>query len=110
MSDWKDKSDFDINKAVAELRGFKLCEGQHYKPGVSYWLSSCQVFNPCNNPSDAWPIIMENKISVIFELDECYVNQGLKDFYPWIDIEIKVAEKENPLRAAMIVYLEMNNA
>lgn len=94
MSEWENKSNFEINKAVAELRGLKLCEGQHYKPKVSYWDKTCKMFDPCNNPSDSWPIIESFKCA--FSSSGAYEP---KTGVPYCD-------DENRLRAAMIVYLE----
>ena len=57
-------------------------------------------FDPCNNPEDAWPIIANNFISVI----------------PSTHRDIWFADGQggettfdtNPLRAAMIVFLKIN--
>ena len=61
-----------------------------------------EFFNPCNNPSDAWPIINRERIGV-------YPSEG-PEFMPWIAAKnaISVTYK-NPLRAAMIVYLMMKD-
>ena len=100
MSEWKNKSDAEINMSVEKLTGM-YCEdvAGKYTPTCNY----------CNNPSDAWNIIIENKISI---------NHGMTLIsdgdYKWhenwfcgngkgIDCQDK-----NPLRAAMIVFLEMN--
>ena len=62
----------------------------------------CSVKDYCNNPSDAWPIILENKISVV---NYC----GAKNDWYAVnhDFSIESMTTENPLRAAMIVYLMM---
>lgn len=56
----------------------------------------------CKNPAVAWPIIVENKISLIN-----HDNDNWKD-EPWFVCKksINFSDK-NPLRAAMIVFLEM---
>lgn len=63
------------------------------------------TFDPCNNPANAWPIIVENGIGIIpytKGLCEAWnVSRGL--------IEGTTKDK-NPLRAAMIVYLMMQEA
>lgn len=105
MSNWQDKSDFEINKAVAELKGFKLCKGQHYKPSVAHWQGCCEEFNPCNNPKDAWPIINENKISIVYR-----DNKKLNPTAKRLGSDSNDVTDKNPFRAAMIVYLEMKNA
>lgn len=58
--------------------------------------------NFCNNPSDAWPIIVESKISINFRV----TSGKLKPMAFYGDDTIYHVH-ENPLRAAMIVYLMM---
>ena len=67
---YEEKSDFEINLSVAEYMPPIISEVQ----SASLKAKSSSVlmhdiiteweFNPCNNPSDAWPIIIENKISL----------------------------------------------
>lgn len=60
-----------------------------------------RFFDPCNNPSDAMPIINEYGISLIYQ-DRKFqfaTNDG--------NIECRVA---NPLKAAMIIFLCMKDA
>lgn len=52
----------------------------------------------CNNPADAWTIILQNKISIVALEGEWGARA-----YDCIDRVIDV----NPLRAAMIVFLMM---
>lgn len=67
-------------------------------------------FNPCNNPEDAWPIITENKISIMFDsTDTRYEGE----YHEWCDAisscqKFGIQHQSNPLRAAMIVFLMMN--
>lgn len=56
-------------------------------------------FNPCHNPADAWLIILENRIRLIPVL---YTNWTAEDY-----LEDISSTHENPLRAAMIVFLMM---
>lgn len=54
-------------------------------------------FNPCNNPSDAWPIIEKYRISFLDQLNEwCVDAKGVSPVF-----------EANPLRGAMIVFLMM---
>ena len=73
------------------------------RSGLSDIESECR-FDPCNDPSDAWPIILESKISIInyrHSKDEWYaVDRGTDNASESTD---------NPLRAAMIVYLMMGD-
>lgn len=119
MSEWKDKSDFEINRAVARLLdGLKDketavdCYLSSKSSNCVKWYkedfddpSEYELFNPCNNPSDAWPIIVESQIS-IFNYDN-----DLWSAQKWIGnkrIANEFIRGGNVLRAAMIVYLEMN--
>lgn len=63
-------------------------------------------FNPCNNPADAWPIIAANHIAVVPYL------HALPQAWPTAlgVISTFTTEDKNPLRAAMIVYLQMMEA
>lgn len=100
-------SDFEINKAVAELQSLIINEqqGASLKASSSSVLVNCITesweFNPCNNPSDAWPIIVENKISVTSTSEE----ERPWCAYRWEDD--CEAWGVNPLRQCMIVYLMM---
>ena len=92
---YNELTDFEINKLVA----FKI---KSIKKGRTdrYYKDFCPDY--CNNPSDAWPIILENKISVV---NYC----GAKNDWYAVnhDFSIESMTTENPLRAAMIVYLMM---
>ena len=110
---WKDKTDFEINAAVTDILNNIDCESSEF----DRFFASLRLldlddgkFNPCNNPSDAWPIIIDNKISLMNDGDtweasidfdgELLVHgtdETLSEYY----------EDKNPLRAAMIVYLEI---
>ena len=59
----------------------------------------------CNNPSDAWPIIIENKINMLWFNDDdgdyvsCTVGESSDNKF--------LSDSDNPLRAAMICFLKM---
>ncbi|MCK6916338.1 phage protein NinX family protein [Enterobacter roggenkampii] len=62
-----------------------------------------EFFDPCNNPADAWPIILSNKIGI---------NPGTssdKWAAHYCNWDIATAD-DNPLRAAMIVFLMMQES
>ncbi len=120
--DYSKLSDFEINAAVFEaLHG----GAPDYKEGdtgkmilISYEGDVVGgdavevevergVFNPCNNPADAWPIITANKISIyaISEKDG-RVRWGAEAFYPNESYHFN----DNPLRAAMIIFLMMQDS
>lgn len=117
MSEWQDKNDFEINKAVALSVGLNvddeqylslhdrcdrtvLCrDGFDISVGVDY----------CNNPSDSWPIILDTCMTIELahpELGQIGTNTIYNPF--GTDWQCDYTENKDCLRAAMIVYLEMN--
>ena len=103
-------SDFEINSKVGLHLGHRVSrEHECIETGSCLILTKNYgeriEFNPCNNPNDAWPIIVENKIDLahtvsgkancaVFKADE----RGIyREFY--------TTTNENPLRAAMICFL-----
>ena len=110
-------SDFYINRLVAINRGGYQGHVEHMQHGVkeSDRASHGLLFTErdyCNNPSDAWPIILEYQISiakyewiekwdahgggVCVDYDHCIVSSSDCSY-----------SNKNPLRAAMIVFLMM---
>lgn len=122
--DYSKMSDLEININVAEL----LHPGKKFTAAYSFfqpegpavqWICGYAEYikaDYCNNPADAWPIIIDNKLSLnnygetweasfehdepvgAFGTDEC-VTSGVED--------------KNPLRALMIAFLmkvEIENA
>lgn len=64
-------------------------------------------FDPCNNPADAWPIIEQNKITIMFEDDQWTAFGGMSIHHSReADWDFCEYDKK-PLRAAMIVFLMM---
>ncbi len=103
--DYDKASDFEINKAVAEKLGY---ESVHWKAGSSVLLKGVLVTikNYCNRPKDAWPIILENEISIrAWRTDnEWFAHHETPDF-----ISTESGRMKNPLRAAMVVFLKMQD-
>ena len=119
--DYSKMSDFEINASVFEaLHG----GAPDYKEGdggamvlISYEGDvvggdavevevESGVFNPCNNPADAWPIIMAHNIAVV------PYRHTLPQAWPtaYGVISKFTTEDKNPLRAAMIVFLMMQES
>lgn len=119
MKNYQEMSDFEINKEVAE----------HIYPNADIpnqedaWVDNdteCQViiktgvegytFDYCNNPSDAWPIIFENRIDISWPEEDCEVGTASKyivgDKYIYYNFNFR----EQALRAAMIVFLMMKDS
>ena len=127
MTDYSKLSDFEINKRVAMALNidmhFFISESEdsfdsEVLPSemgpiwqtsadmvLKYSPSNGNCFNPCNNPSDAWPIIVEHHIAVVpyrHTLPQAWPTAfGLRSRF--------TTEDANPLRAAMIVFLMMQD-
>ena len=141
MIDYSKMSDFEINKRVAIALdidmhffipesedsfgiGFAPSEmGPIWQTSANFVgglnVSNGNKFNPCNNPSDAWPIISKNKISLIGCLDmwiaapyssvidgDTSESQALMYVNSW---KSPCLAHQNPIRAAMIVFLMMQD-
>nr|DAH11521.1 MAG TPA: Protein of unknown function (DUF2591) [Caudoviricetes sp.] len=123
-TDYSKMSDFEINLAVAHIAigsgGYDwssdkkevylaAMDGGEFLPNA--------YFNTCNNPADAWPIIIDNKISIV-SLDNKWIAAPVDTvidgitgdsevcFYASSDAVFDV----NPFRAAMIVFLMMQGS
>lgn len=110
--DYSKLSDFEINKRVAEALGVKMTG--NVSEGIFVYSESEIIiaspitgrsvrFDPCNNPADAWPVIVENRICITFGSgagSALRVRGGNTYQY--------VASKYKMLRAAMIVFLMMS--
>lgn len=112
MKNYEDMSDFEINKAVALIAGVTFNDD-----GAPVRFVECDTgayadfneieFDPCNNPDDAGPIIIENRIGTIPAPD----NGLWKAAHRKVgndDTPYHFTQDKNPLRAAMIVFLKMN--
>jgi len=100
---YEEMSDFEINKCVAEAAGMELSSDHSgaYVGVIRRSIGSRPNYghvNYCNNPSDAWPIIYDNHISIIndYGWGACHRRSGVES-----------SMHVNPLRAAMIVFLMM---
>lgn len=103
--DYEEMSDLQINLLVASAIGVDAAENSGVVFGAvkhdgDNVVSVIGVVDYCNNPSDAWPIVVANRINV-------YASEG-PDFMPWMaGCSGMIASNKNPLRAAMIVFLMM---
>lgn len=68
------------------------------------------VFDPCNNPADAWPIIESNLICLAADVFAESHDGGKWVAQPAYGWEKERVRSNNPLRAAMIVFLMMQDA
>lgn len=113
MKNYEDMSDFEINKEVAILLGVTFNDD-----GAPVRFIECDTgaysdfneieFDPCNNPEDAWPIIDENNITIIN--DHPSMRLAVNDAAEYYNgfSGIIASSDENGFRAAMIVFLKMN--
>lgn len=103
---YSEMSDFEINKLVAEALGLTPLQPESDAIEKVYLQGFASVYfrDYCNTPSDAFPIIFENKITTYWAFDDMWKaeinNQGVTGPFVKFDMVDK-----NPLRAAMIVYL-----
>lgn len=90
MNKYTELSDFEINVKVAKATH----ETYRCSASMGYVTVNYDIFDPCNNPTDAMPIIIENEISMIKSSGGWMCGSGCN-----------VAENKNPLRACMEVFL-----
>lgn len=105
MKDYASMSDFEINEAVGRfvyLPHLCVSNGVCLYAKDDIWTE----FDPCNNPADAWPILLENHIAIA-----PYKN-ATPCAWPSAEglISKRVTEDANPLRAGMITFLKMKES
>ncbi|QNO11684.1 hypothetical protein FE3_046 [Escherichia phage vB_EcoS_fFiEco03] len=90
-------TDIEINARVSRALYGNVSRGHQMElasGGVDY----------CNRVEDAWPIIIDNHISI-----ECVtVNRHTFTYRAYHSASFTKSTHENPLRAAMIVFLRMH--
>jgi hypothetical protein len=87
--DYSKLSDFEINKMVADRMGYKAitCEQETSEELIVVQTDEgIRLFDPCNTPNDAWPIILKTRAEL--------GNQKFKWYM-----------RKRPLRVAMIIFL-----
>lgn len=99
---YEEMSDLQVNLLVANAIGVDAAENSGVVFGAvkheGYNVVSVMgVVDYCNSPSDAWPIIFGNEISLVNVDDALWVARYGSVY----------SEGKNPLRAAMIVFLMM---
>ena len=113
MKNYEDMSDSQIAQKVFFFVSGNLCPNgglAHISSDGFFFFDEKNIkrkFDPCNNPEDAEPIIIENRIGTIPAPD----NGLWKAAHRKIgndDTPYHFTQDKNPLRAAMIVFLKMN--
>lgn len=109
-------------KNYSEMSDKKINVGVAFHLGLStVILAENGQFDPCNNPSDAWPIIVENKITIIACIDSWVAcpagsvidgdtSEPMEMMYCNSWGSATCVAGKNPLRTAMIVFLMMKDA
>ena len=93
MKDYASMSDFEINKEVSMALLDKSAN-----PSARY----VAIGDYCNNPADAWPVILQSKISIFALDDDDWGARGYNCIIRSIN--------PNPLRAAMELFLKMKES
>ena len=121
MKDYENMSDFEINSAVHNALLDKPYELTFNGGGKITWKDKDSgrvietgivgytkngLHDYCNNPADAWPIIIENGITLAFQ-DGNWWADNLAYWVDGVEWSIGGIIDKNPLRAAMIVFLMM---
>lgn len=79
----------------------KLSDGIWDKElSLKVWNLLSDKYDYCNDPSDAMPILIENKIGFKWVNKSCTASSISEGYHEFSD--------KNPLRAAMVVFLIMN--
>lgn len=113
-TDYSKMSDLEININVAEL----LHPGEKFTAAYSFfqpqgpavqWICGYAEYikaDYCNKPEDAWPVITKYKINIEFHQ---WKNDITKPYSLSNETGLS-AYSDNPLRAAMIVFLKMQDS
>ncbi|WLJ70334.1 hypothetical protein BU9_CDS0100 [Klebsiella phage Kpn BU9] len=104
MVNYHELNDEEISKTVGDILKLEWANLDQNYNCLCYWKDGeLFVFNPVKDPQDAWPIITGNKIDINWGDDVHPVLKGAV-----IASRGKLsATHDNPLRAAMIVFLQM---
>lgn len=72
MSKYTELSDFEINRLIAEMDAKNRYVYFEKEQTIfrKFNNGQTQEFNPCNNPDDAMPIIIENLISLMADMSD----------------------------------------
>ncbi len=107
MNKYTELSDFEINKKVAVTFHGNSDFIEQYDNKTIY--VDGNVFDPCNNPTDAMPIIIENEISLRAPtITDRWKAEFVDEYGNYVGY-IRALNK-NPLRACMEVFLMMKDA
>lgn len=123
MNKYRDESDFEINKAVAEYYltcAYRFNSADEVVELIDIDLS-CEfggkinrvdnqvigTFDPCNNPADTMPIVIDNSITI---KPDIYIGGWISMESIHDESEAIISRNQNPYRAAMELFLMMKDA
>lgn len=125
-TDYSKMSDFEIDKAVADALGIDYdiaimfvnpvdkINGNHVEEYVRKKITSNEKhwkrFSPTRIPNDAWLIIVNKKICLAFDVFAEPQDGGSWVASPAYGWDKERVRHDNPLRAAMIVFLMMQES
>ncbi|QGR65287.1 phage protein NinX family protein [Yersinia intermedia] len=109
MKDYSAMSDEEISKEVGDNLGLEWANLDANYNKLCYWKMGAGplVFDPCNKPADAWPIIFRERITLTPKVTG-YEWDAISPVILNDDIE-HLHTGPNPLRSAMIVFLMMKD-
>lgn len=110
MIDYSQLHDAQINMMVCKSLGHELSSYARIimQDDATILLSDNKTLvDYCNNPADAWPIIAEHRISIEFDGDNSTEPQTTWCHVCNLGRTCGADYQKNPLRAAMIVFLMM---
>lgn len=99
MNKYRDKSDFEINKAVAVSLSAEFQFDDIREKLYTDIFCNTEI-DYCNNPADAMPIILDNKIDLTHLVGDMVCAKH-KEYW---------CIRKNPYRAGCEVYLLMKDA
>lgn len=101
MNKYTELSDFEINKKVAVTFHGNSDFIEQYDNKTIY--VDGNVFDPCNNPTDAWQLILGAKLSIHPDFNN--------DCNSWIirNVHIPMVNETNLARGISIAYLLMKD-
>lgn len=107
MNKYTELSDFEINKKVADELGF---QSEIRENGTWIFNKIWIPFDPCNEPGQAMPIIIENKICTAFDVFSEEHDGGNWVASPAYGFANERTRSNNLYRAAMELFLLMKDA
>lgn len=111
--DYSKMSDQEINMAIAEtLFPDRPVIDSKSRPPCACITGSLpsKWVDYCNNPADAWPIIQSNGISIVKYGHGMWLASSDAYWVDGVEWQIDGENHPNPLRAAMIVFLQMQES